>query len=71
MLPEQQRCSTVVVTAAGGGADPGCGAGVRGSRGMRESCDMAAAPLFAFGYGGDTTTLHGRRSYLSRATQRA
>ena len=33
----QPRCSIVVVTAAGGLAVPGCGAGARDSRGMRES----------------------------------
>ena len=36
---EQQRCSIVVVTGAGRTADPGCGAGARGSRGTRESRD--------------------------------
>jgi len=37
MLPGQPRCSIVAVTAAGRPAVPGCGAGARDSRGMRES----------------------------------
>ena len=37
LLSRQQRCSIVAVTAAGRNAIPGCGAGARDSRGMRES----------------------------------
>jgi hypothetical protein len=39
MLPGQQRWNIVAAAAAGGGADPVCGAGMRGARGIRESSD--------------------------------